>query len=105
MLFGVSSLSSVCQLSQSSRLQCSIRRLVPFSISTVAIAACRHDRQRLGSRSLTMRSLVFSFCIDCFLVYSVVVLVPPPTYELSYVRTAFPCPAFAAGAATPPVTG
>jgi len=72
MLRGVSSDSSVCQLSQSSRLQWSIRRFDPFSISTVAMAAWRQERQRDGSRSRTMRSFVFSFCIGSFLDYSIV---------------------------------
>jgi hypothetical protein len=72
MLRGVSSVSSVCQLSQSNRLQWSIRRFDPFSISTVAIAAWRQERQREGSKSRTMRSFVFSFCIGSFLDYSIV---------------------------------
>lgn len=61
MLRGVSSDSSVCQLSQSRRLQCSIRRLEPLSISTVAIAAWRQERHKEGSIRRTMRNLVSSF--------------------------------------------
>ena len=46
-----------------SRVEIGLLAAVTFAISTVAIAACRHERQRLGSSSRTIRSFVFSFCI------------------------------------------
>ena len=60
---GVSSVSSVCQLSQSKRLQCSILRLFPLDISTVARAAYWQERHIEGFKSRTIFSFVFSCCI------------------------------------------
>jgi hypothetical protein len=46
---------AISQLSQSSRLQCSIRRTEPSCICTVAMDANRQDMHRAGSISVTMR--------------------------------------------------
>lgn len=61
---GFSSTSSVCQLSQSRRLQWNMRFLVPSPISTTWIELNWHPGQSLGTNSLRIcKTVFFSRCM------------------------------------------
>lgn len=86
-LRGLSSNSSICQLSQSKRMQCIIFLTVSFCISTVATFEKRQEMHSAGSIKRTIFKRVFS---SCCITLPLLVIADPCAIRTCFVHAANP---------------